>query len=216
MKSRVTLKDLADKMNLSVSTISRALHNHPSIGTKTTKEVKQMALKEGYYPNTLASNLRTNKTHSIAVIVPRIDVHFHSRAISGIEEVAYKAGYNVTIYQSNNSLEREVSISKIIHASMVEGLIVCLGMESDSTELYKVFKTRETPMVFFDRVPEDLTDVNKVMIDDFDAAKKATEHLISIGCKKIAHIAGNQSTNIFRKRLQGYKAALQEHNMPIN
>jgi LacI family transcriptional regulator len=102
--SRVTIKDLAEKLNLSTSTISRALHNHPTIGKKTIKDVHELATQMGYLRNSVASNLRRNKTNLIGIIVPRIDINFHSRAISGIEEVAYKSGYNITICQSNDSL----------------------------------------------------------------------------------------------------------------
>lgn len=213
--SRVTIKDLAEKMNLSVSTISRALHNHPSIGKKTTREVQKMAKKLGYFPNSVASNLRRNKTHSIGVIVPRIDIHFHSLAISGIEEVAYKNGYAVTIYQSKDSLDREISITNILQTNMVDGIIICLGLETKDCNHFNRFKELNIPMVFYDRVSNDF-DASKVIINDFEAAYTATEHLIKKGCSKIAHIAGSQNTNIFRKRLEGYKAALLNHNIPID
>ena len=213
-KARITIKELAKRMNLSTSTISRALQNHPSIGEKTTNEVKKLANELGYLPNAVATNLRRSKTHSIGVIVPKIDVHFHSRAISGIEEVAYKSGYNVSIYQSNNSLEREISITSILQARMVEGIIACLSLESHNTAHFAIFKELEVPIVFFDRAPHS-PDINKVVIDDYAAAFKATEHLISLGRKNIAHIAGNQSTDIFKDRLEGYKAALTQNNIPI-
>lgn len=214
-KRRVVIKDLAEKMDLSVSTISRALNNHSSIGVKTTEKVKKVAKEMGYFPNTVAANLRTNKSRAIGVIVPRIDVHFHSKAISGIEDVAYRYGYNVSIFQSNNSQEREVSITSILQTRMVEGNIVCLGLSTDDTSHFDVFKKQEVPIVFFDRVPQD-PDTNKVIINDFSAAFEATEHLISIGCKNIAHIAGNQSTDIFKHRLEGYKSALKKYNLPVN
>lgn len=214
-KRRVTIKDLAEKMDLSVSTISRALNNHSSIGVKTTKKVKKLADEMGYFPNTVASNLRINKSRAIGVIVPRIDVHFHSKAISGIEDVAYGYGYNVSIFQSNDSLEREVSILSILKTRMVEGNIVCLGLNTHDTSHFDVFKKLEVPIVFFDRVPQD-PNTNKVIINDFSAAFEATEHLISVGCKNIAHIAGNQSTDIFKHRLEGYKTALNKYNLPIN
>ena len=110
--SKITIKELAEKMQLSISTISRALHDHPSIGKKTTGEVKKLAKKLGYFPNAIASNLRRNKSQTIGVIAPRIDIYFHSHVISGIEEVAYKKGYNVTIFQSHDSLEREIRITQ--------------------------------------------------------------------------------------------------------
>lgn len=212
---KVTIKDLAERMNLSVSTISRALHNHHSIGEKTTKKVHQLAKELGYVPNSVASNLRRNTTHNIGVIVPKIDIHFHSLAISGIEEIAYKKGYAVTIYQSKNSLEREISIVNILQKNMVDGVIICLGLETNDCSHIKGFKDLNTPIVFYDRVPNDF-EASKVIINDFDASYNATEHLIKRGCKKIAHIAGSQKTNIFKKRLEGYKKALSNNKIPIN
>lgn len=213
--SRITIKDLAERMNLSVSTISRALHNHPSIGRKTTNDVKKMAAELGYFPNSVASNLRKNKTHSIGVIVPRIDIHFHSLAISGMEEVAYKNGYGVTIYQSKDSLEREIAITNILQTNKVDGIISCLSLETKDCSHFNRFKELNIPLVFYDRVSNDF-DASKVMINDFEAAFKATEHLIQRGCTKIAHIAGHQNTQIFKSRLEGYKAALSKYNLPID
>ncbi len=212
--TRVTIKDLAKKMNLSVSTISRALHNHPGIGKKTTREVQKMAKRIGYTPNSVASNLRRNKTQTIGVIVPRIDIHFHSLTISGIEEIAYKKGYAVTIYQSKNSLEREIAITNILQTNMVDGVIICLSLETKDCIHFNKLKELKIPMVFYDRVPEDV-DVSKVVINDFDAAFKATEHLILNGCTKIAHIAGSQETGIFKQRLAGYKSALLKNGIPV-
>lgn len=212
--SRITIKDLAKRMSFSVSTISRALHDHPSIGKKTTREVKKLAKELGYFPNAVASNLRKNKTTSIGVIVPRIDIHFHSLAISGIEEVAYKSGYTVTIYQSKDSLEREVSITNILQTNMVDGIIICLGLETKACKHFTRFKEMSVPLVFYDRVSNDF-EASKVIIDDFEAAFKATEHLILKGCTKIAHIAGCQSMNIFKARQEGYKAALLKYNLEI-
>ncbi len=213
--SRITIKDLAERMNLSVSTISRALHNHPSIGKKTTDEVKKMAAELGYFPNSVASNLRKNKTHSIGVIVPRIDIHFHSLAISGMEEVAYKSGYGVTIYQSKDSLEREIAITNILQTNKVDGIISCLSLETKDCSHFNRFKELSIPLVFYDRVSNDF-EASKVMINDFEAAFKATEHLIQRGCTRIAHIAGNQNTQIFKGRLEGYKAALSKYSLPID
>lgn len=213
--SRITIKDLAARMNMSISTISRALHDHHSIGEKTTSEIKKLAKELGYFPNSVASNLRRNKTHTIGVIVPRIDIHFHSHAISGIEEVAYKSGYYVTIFQSRDLLEREIAITEILQTKMVEGVIACLGLETKDCTHFIKFNKLNVPLVFYDRVSKEF-EASKVIIDDFEAAFKATEHLISIGCKKISHIAGCQTTEIFKARLEGYKAALTKHNIQID
>ncbi len=210
--TRVTIKDLAKRMNLSVSTISRALHNHPSIGAETTKEVWKLAKQLGYFPNSVASNLRRRKTNMIGVIVPRIDITFHSYVISGVEEVAYRLGYNVTIYQSRDSLEREIAITTILQTNMVAGIIACLALETQSCSHFSRFNSLKVPLVFYDRVSNDL-EASKVIIDDFDAASRVTQHLIDTGCRKIAHIAGCQTTSIFASRLEGYKAALLRNNL---
>lgn len=208
----MTIKDLARKMNLSVSTISRALRNHASISEKTRGEVWELAKRLGYFPNSVASNLRRRKTNMIGVIVPRIDITFHSHVISGLEEVAYKMGYNVTIYQSRDSFEREVAITAILQTNMVAGIIACIALETRNCSHFARFNNLKVPLVFYDRVTNEL-EASKVIIDDFNAAFKVTEHLIEIGCKRIAHIAGSQNTSIFAARLDGYRAALQKHNL---
>ncbi|MCK3683880.1 LacI family transcriptional regulator [Maribellus sp. YY47] len=203
---------MAERLKVSPSTISRALQNHPSIGKKMTQEVHKLAEKLGYYPNSLAANLRRNKTNLIGVIIPRIDRHFQSSAISGIEEVASKAGYYVVIFQSNNSYEREKENARMLMSSQADGVIACLAMETNNYDHLLAFKNNNVPLVFFDRVCYEL-ETHKVVIDDFGAAMKATEHLISIGCKRIAHVAGNQQIAIFRDRLRGYQEALRRNNL---
>lgn len=213
--SRVTIKDLARRMNLSVSTISRALHRNPSIGATTTEAVWKLATQLGYFPNSVASNLRRRKTNMIGVIVPRIDITFHSYVISGVEEVAYKMGYNVTIYQSGDSFEREVEITRILQTNMVAGIIACLALETRECDHFERFNSLKVPLVFYDRVSDDL-EASKVIIDDYEAAFKVTQHLINMGCRRIAHIAGCQTTAIFSARLEGYKAALLKNDLPFD
>ena len=212
---RITLKDLAKDLNLSASTISRALDNHPAISDATKKKVQRKAEELGFIPNSIASSFRTKKTKSIGIIVPRIDIHFHSLVISGIEDFAYKNGYNVTIFQSKDSLKREKEIAKILQNRMVDGIIICLSIETEKCDHFKKFDKLGVPMVFYDRVPTDF-DANKIVINDFESAFTATEHLIKKGCKRIGHIAGSQKTDIFKARLEGFKAALQKYKLPIN
>ncbi|MAZ29585.1 MAG: LacI family transcriptional regulator [Cytophagaceae bacterium] len=214
-KNRITLKDLAKELNLSPSTISRALDNHPAISAATKKKVQDKAEELGFMPNSIASSFRKKKTSSIGVIVPRIDIHFHSLVISGIEDFSYQRGYNVTIFQSKDLSKREKEITKILQNKMVEGIIVCLATETKTYDHFKKFKKFGVPIVFYDRVPADLN-FNKIVINDFESSFMATEHLINKGCNRIAHIAGNQSTDIFKARLEGYKAALTKHKMDID
>ena len=202
-------------MNLSVSSISRALNDHPSIGEETKKRVKKLAEELGYFPNSVASNFRQNRTYSIGIIAPRIDVYFHSLVISGIEEVMYKSGYNVMIYQSRDSLEREKAITNILQNNRVEGIISCPSIETTDCDHFCKFKTMGIPVVFYDRIPNS-NDFSKITINDYEAAFNATEHLISMGCKRISHIAGNQNTGIFSERLRGYKEALEKHHLNVD
>ena len=215
VNSKVTIKDLAERLDLSISTISRALSDHKGIASDTKKKVKDLAQELDYFPNSIASNLRQRKTHSIGVIVPQIDVYFHSLVISGIEEIAYKNGYSVTIYQSKDSLEREVAITKSLQENMVAGIITCISLETNNCDHFEKFNASNIPVVLYDRDNNSFKG-SKVVIDDYEASFKATEHLISINCKKIAHVAGNQNTGIFRNRLKGYKDALKKHNIDID
>lgn len=213
--SRITLKDLAEELKLSSSTISRALADHPGISLTTKEKVKKKAEELGFTPNSIASNFRKKKTNSIGVIVPRIDIHFHSLVISGIEDFAYKTGYNVTIFQSKDSTIREKEITKILQNRMVEGIIICLAIETKKYDHFKKFEKLNVPLVFYDRVPSNFQ-ASKIIVNDFESAFQATNHLINIGCKRIAHIGGSQSTGIFKDRFEGYKAALEKHKYNIN
>jgi len=213
-KSSVTLKDLARELNLSLSTVSRALQNNETISKKTRKRVLIVADQLGYFPNSMASSLRRSKSNLIGIIVPSISIYFHSRVISGVEEVAFKYGYNVVICQSNDSYKREVANTQALLANRVGGVIACLALETKDNKHFSRFSEFNTPLVYFDRVCQEFT-CNKVVIDDFKAAYKVTQHLINIGCKRIAHIAGYQRTSIFRARLEGYKTALRDNNIKI-
>lgn len=212
---RVTITKLAEKLQVSPSTVSRALQNHPSIGKETSKKVQKLAAKLGYFPDSIAANLRRKKTNFIGVIVPRIDRHFHSYAISGIEEVANKAGYYVGIFQSNDSYQREIENVKMLLSNRADGVIACLALETNQHDHFLRLKENSTPLVFFDRVCYEI-ESSKILIDDFEAAVKVCSHLISVGCKRVAHIAGNQDSSIFRNRLNGYKEALKRNNLEID
>ena len=213
--TRITMKGLAKILGVSTSTVSRALKDHHSIGEETREKIKKTALKLGYIPNSVASNLRRRKTNHIGVIVPRIDRYFHSSSISGIEEVANEAGYYVSIFQTKDSYIKEVESVEILMSNKADGIIACLALETSDIDHYKQLANTKIPLVLFDRVCNDL-ESNKVLINDYDAAFKACDHLAKIGCKKIAHIAGNLNSSIFKARLEGYKAALIANNLTIN
>ena len=211
-KKEVTIYDLAKELNFSPSTVSRALNNHKSIGKKTTKEIQKAAEKLGYRPNSIAASLRSNKTKTIGILISRINSPFMSTLISGIEDAARKANYNVLISQSNESYENEVNNAKALYDSRVGGLIVSLAMETQNTEHFKQFIDKNIPVVFVDRVPQDFNSY-RVIIDNYAAGYRATKHLIDQGCKRIAHFAGSKHINVYNLRLKGYQDALEQNGL---
>lgn len=214
-KKEVTIYDLAKELNYSPSTISRALNNHKSISKKTTKEIKKVADQLGYRPNTIAASLRNKKSKTIGIMIARINRPFISTLISGVEEVTRKAGYNVIISQSNDKYENEVNNSRALYESRIEGLIVSLGMETINTDHFKQFIEKNIPIVFVDRVPEEFNSY-KVIVDNYSAGFRATQHLIDQGCTRIAHFAGAQHLNVYNLRKKGYIDALKKNGLPIN
>ncbi|WP_269226490.1 LacI family DNA-binding transcriptional regulator [Flavobacterium eburneipallidum] len=212
----VTIYDIAEKLNLATSTISRALKDHPTISSKTIKKVKKTAEEMGYVPNTLAAGLRGNKTNTIGVLIPTVTQPFLSSLISGIEITAQKSGYNVIIMQSHDSYDEEVSMAKSLYSSRVSGIICSLAMETRDTSHFQQFVANNIPLVFVDRVPKDFNTF-RVIIDNYSAGYKATTHLIEQGCKRIAHItAGSEFGNLYNERKRGYLDALKENNLPID
>ncbi|QZT35976.1 LacI family transcriptional regulator [Halosquirtibacter xylanolyticus] len=208
-KSQVTIKDIAKELGISASTVSRALKNHPDISQKTRDAVHELADKLNYQPNAVALSLKNSRTHTIGVIIPEIVHYFFSSVISGIEDVAYDAGFSVMICQSNEKYEREVTNAQTLLSNRVEGILVSVTKESDNFDHLKQFSRRGIPLIFFDRDAKEI-EGDRILIDDIGAGYKATKHLIQSGCKRIAHLCGPQSLEIAQKRLQGYKQALEE------
>ncbi len=211
----VTIKDIAKTLEISVSTVSRALKDHPDISPATKNMVKAFAEKVNYRPNALALSLRQSKTFTIGIIIPEIVHHFFSSVIAGIEEVAYSSGYKVIICQSNENAEREKMVLQALVDSRVDGVLVSLSKSTTDFRHFQILLEDEVPVVFFDRVcPELATD--RVVADDFEGARIATNHLINIGRSNILHLAGPQNLLIGINRKNGYLEALNERNIPIN
>jgi len=210
--NKITIHDIAKQLGINSSTVSRALNNSSRVTEKTKQKVMAKALELGYLKNDLASNLRRNKTNTIGVIVPRISRHFFSSAIAGIEETAYSAGYNVIICQSLEQLEREQANVNTLLANRVDGLLVSVSMETENYEHFNGLRQRNIPLVFFDRHCN-IPNTSKVLIDDFQAAFDATQHLILKGCETIVHFSGPQNLELYKSRKAGYKAALQKHGI---
>ncbi|MBL6449082.1 LacI family DNA-binding transcriptional regulator [Fulvivirga sp. 29W222] len=216
MKSnQITIKDIARELDISPSTVSRALKDHPDISPKTKKQVRELAEKLNYQPNSIALSLRSSKSNTIGVVIPQVVHFFFSTIISGIEDIAYAAGYSVMVAQSNESYDREVMDTKALFNNRVDGILVSMSRETTDYGHFESLHNRGIPMVFYDRVCDPI-DCSKVVVDDFDGGYRATKHLIDEGYKRIAHLAGPDSLHMFRQRLEGYKKALQEHGLPID
>ncbi len=213
-KISITIHDLAKELNISASTVSRALNDNPRISKATKDKIKALADKLGYQPNTIASNLRTQKTNTIGIVVPLINRHFFSTFITGVEDVAFEAGYNVIISQSKDKLDKESRVVRSLFSNRVDGLITSVSMQTDQFDHFNLFANKNIPMVFFDRVAPDLK-AHKIIVDDFTCGKIATQHLVDQGCKRIAHLAGPTSLNTYRERMNGYVEALKKNKLPI-
>lgn len=210
--SQITIKDLAKELGISPSTVSRALKDHPDISQETKKAVKDLAVKLNYTPNAVALSLRSRKTYTLGVIIPEIIHHFFSCVISGIEEVAAANGFNVMIFQSNERHERETSICNVLLSNHVDGVLVSMSKETRKYNHFKKLKSAGIPIIFFDRICKDV-DTDRVITDDYNGAFTAVEHLINIGCQRIAHFSASQHLIIGQKRQMGYIDALKKHKL---
>jgi len=211
----ITIKDIAKALNLSTSTVSRALRGSYEINTETKKMVLEYAEKMNYHPNPIALSLKENRSKAIGVIVPEIANNFFSQAINGIEAVAYDRGYHVVIFQSHESYERERSNIQHLVGRKVDGVLISLSGQTTEVEHLQEIQKRGVPLVVFDRISNDIIS-NKVIADNFQGAYEATEHLILSGRKRIAHITSPSLLYTTNERLEGYKAALAKYDIPFN
>lgn len=212
---QITIKDIAKALNISTSTVSRALRNHPDISDETKKAVAELAKEMKYHPNSIASSLRNKRTETIGIIVPEIIHTFFSSAIAGVEEIAYKEGYKVIICQSNESYEKEIINIETLIAARVDGILASISNQTSIYDHFELALQRRVPLVFFDRVCETL-ETSQVVVDDFEGAFIATQYLIDTGCKRIAHIAGPEHLAICKKRKEGYLSALKHNGLPVD
>ncbi|GAA4823745.1 LacI family DNA-binding transcriptional regulator [Algivirga pacifica] len=213
-KGQLTMQDIADQLGISKSTVSRALKNHPDISDKTKKAVMELAKELDFQPNSLALSLRHKRSFVIGVIVPEIVHHFFANVISGIQDVAYKAGYNVMICISNEDFDIEVKDTNALLSNRVDGMLMSVSKATTDFDHLRKIQRKGIPLVFFDRATSEL-EVSKVITDDFGGAYKATQHLIEQGCKHIAHLAGPKTLSLSKSREDGYRKALEDHNMVV-
>jgi len=211
----VTIKDIAKALNLSTSTVSRALRGSYEISAETKKQVLEYAEQINYRPNPIALSLKERRTRAIGVVVSEIANNYFSQAINGIESIAYNCGYHVIITQSHESGEREKVNVQHLASRGVDGLLISLSSESVDLSHLKELHEKGLPIVFFDRVTDEI-ETHKVVANNYLGAFHATEHLIFQGFKKIGHITSSPYLSITKERLQGYKDALAKHKISCN
>ncbi|UJP64544.1 LacI family DNA-binding transcriptional regulator [Mongoliitalea daihaiensis] len=211
---QATIKDIAKELNVSLSTVSRALKNYPGISEDTKRKVKETAERLNYRPNAVALSLRQSRSFTIGVIIPEVVHFFFSTVISGIEEIAYANGYNVILCQTNEKYEREKSVLDTMLANQVDGLLVSFSKETKDFEHFTKLIALELPIVFFDRIPE-IDDAVNVTVNDFQGAYNAVTHLLQEGYRKIAHISGPENLTITKQRKAGYLSALKDFDPSI-
>ncbi|MBX0332630.1 LacI family transcriptional regulator [Pontibacter sp. HSC-14F20] len=214
-KTKVTIHDIAEKLNITASTVSRALNDNPRISDATKKAVLKTAKQLNYQPNNIAAALRHGKSYIIGVIVPTADRYFFASVVRGIEEIANNLNYKVIICQSYDNYEKEVQTIEALLNARVDGIIASIGKNTENFDHFKKVQSKGIPLVLFDRTTDEL-EVSQVMIDDYLGAYKTVEHLIQQGCKRIAHFTSPKKVSVFKERLRGYTDALRDYDIPYD
>ncbi|MFT3827149.1 MAG: LacI family DNA-binding transcriptional regulator [Chitinophagaceae bacterium] len=214
MDKAATIKDIARRLHISTSTVSRAMRDQPDVNPDTKKAVLALAEELDYQPNKVALSLLKKHTYTIGVIVPNLD-YFCATAVKGIDEMALEAGYSVMVCQSNESYGREVVNTRRLLESQVDGFIISVSSETKTFDHFKRLQEKDIPMVFFDRETPEMATA-RVILDNADGAMQATEHLLQQGRKRIAFLAGPSTLSISNKRKEGYLAALKKHKVKVD
>lgn len=210
-----TLKEIALELGISITTVSKALKNYVDVSPKTKQAVLDLAQKLHYTPNSFAVNLRTKESKTVGLIIPEVVHPFFSGIINGIIDEAEKNGYLVIILQSNETMELEKKQVELLINKRVDGILLSLSNESNDEDYLKEIIQKEISLVQFDKISK-LIPSSKVIIDDQKAAMAAIQHLIDLGCKKIAHIRGPVNPQNAIDRFLGYKKALEKNNIPFD
>lgn len=210
----INIKELAEALNLSTSTISRAFRDNSDISVATKERILSKARELNYQPNHYASNLREQKSKTIAVIVPELANNYFSQAIHGIERVAREKGYHILIYVTDDDYTKEVNFIRHLHNGRADGIVMSVSGEANDHNYLNKFGIKRLPLVFFDRIYEDIQ-TPRVITNDYESSFSATEHLIEQGCKRIAYMVVNKSLSIGKTRMQGYIDALSKHHIPF-
>jgi LacI family transcriptional regulator len=210
----ITIYDIADKLNISVSTVSRGLKNSKSVSKDTRKKIFDLAEKMGYRSNHFARNLRQQRTNTIGVIVHELNSNFITSVLAGIEKVTTEAGYDIIITHSSESSAKESANAKNLFHKRVDGLIASLAFDTESLDHFKPFVDKGIPVMFFDRVEQN-ADNSFVVIDNYKCGYQATNHLIEQGCSRIAHVTASLKRNVYSQRYKGYQGALFDNHIPL-
>lgn len=217
MKTKATLKNIAKDLNVSVSTVSKALNNSDEISALTKKRVQEYAKLKNYKPNLTALNLKNQSTKTIGVILPNILNSFFAKVFSGIEKYAEAKGYNLITCISNESIEKEIHAIEMLSNGTIDGFIVSISEEAQKLQEYNHFKTilkEDIPLVMFDRIADEVP-CDKVVVDDLESAINATDFLIKSGCKKIALFSSIDNLSVGKLRVKGYLKAFKDHKIKV-
>ncbi|HEX6191344.1 MAG TPA: LacI family DNA-binding transcriptional regulator [Chitinophagaceae bacterium] len=214
-KKDVTIYDIAQKLDLSSATVSRALQDHPAINKNTRKKIQEVAKELGYRHNTFASSLRKQKTNTIGVIVHELNSNFITSVLAGIEKITTQAGYDLIIAHSSESFEKEAANALNLFHKRVDGLIASLAFDTVGLDHYKAYEEKGIPVIFFDRV-EEKSESTKVIIDNYKCGYEATSHLIEQGCKRIVMVTASLKRNVYAQRHKGYTDALFDNGITYN
>lgn len=206
----MNLKQLAAVLNLSISSVSKALRDSHEISAATKAKVLAKAAELNYEANPFASSLRKQKSKTIAVVIPEIANNFFALAINGIESIAQEKGYHVLIYLTHEDAKKEIAITRLLQNGRVDGIMMSLSGQTNNTTHLEELKEKKIPLVFFDRVAENI-DVPKITTDDYNSGINATQHLIDNGCKRIAFLSISHNLSISNKRMNGYSEALKKN-----
>jgi LacI family transcriptional regulator len=213
-EKEITIYDIAEKLNISVATVSRALKDDPVVSKKTKKKVFDVVDELGYRSNHFARNLRRQQTNTIGVIVHELNSNFITSVLAGIEKVTTEAGYDLIIAHSSESAVKEAANAKNLFHKRVDGLIASLAFDTNNLDHYKPFVDKGVPVMFFDRVEQDSNNT-VVIIDNCKCGYIATQHLIDQGCRRIAHLTSPLKRNVYAQRFKGYRDALFDNNLPF-
>ncbi len=211
-KDNITIKDIARELGISPSTVSRALKDHPDISQATRDAVNELAQKWNYKPNPIALSLKSGSSKTIGVIIPDIVHFFFSTILSGIEDIAYERGYNVMMCQSNEKWDHEIKNIQALVSSRVDGILISIAKGTTDFTHFNYAIEKGIPLVFFDRIVEEL-DTDRVVVDDEVGAYNAVKHLLRTGKKRVIHLSGPSNLKIARLRIEGYLRAMKEYRI---